>query len=77
MASEVLISGTEDRAKIRNPWGVLGLFVITLGIYGWFWWYYINREMRDLGRARGVSGLGTDPGLSVAAYVAGAFVLIP
>jgi hypothetical protein len=68
MATEVLIANSDARAKIRNPWGVLGLSVITLGIYTIFWWYYINRELRDLGRARDVSGLGDNPGLSAAAY---------
>ena len=33
-------------AKIRNPLGVIGLTLITLGIYFFFWWYYINREMK-------------------------------
>ncbi len=77
MATTVLISGSNDRAKIRNPWGVLGLALVTLGVYTWFWWYYINREMRDLGRARGVSGLGDSPGLSCAAWILGGFFLIP
>jgi hypothetical protein len=77
MATEVLISNTDARAKIRNPWGVLGLTLITLGIYTIFWWYFINREMRDLGRARSVSGLGDNPGLSTAAYALGGIVVIP
>src|SRR5262249_36060858 len=75
MAEEVLIAGSESRAKIRNPWGVLGLGIITLGIYLIFWWYYVNREMRDLGHARGVSGLGENPGLSTVAYALGGFLL--
>jgi Domain of unknown function (DUF4234)/Short C-terminal domain len=75
MATEVFIAGSEYRAKKRNPWGVLGLAIITLGIYLIFWWYFVNREMRDLGRARGVSGLGDNPGLSTAAYVLGGFTL--
>jgi Short C-terminal domain len=33
--------------------------------------------MRDLGRARGVSGLGDSPGLSCAAWILGGFFLIP
>jgi hypothetical protein len=33
MATTVLISGSNDRAKIRNPWGVFGLALITLGVY--------------------------------------------
>jgi Domain of unknown function (DUF4234) len=76
MAEEVALAGTEARAKLRNPWGVLGLTLITLGIYWFFWWYYINREMRDLGRARGVD-LGQNPGNSVLAVTLGALIIIP
>lgn len=74
MATEVLLAGGDLRAKIRNPWGVLGLIIITFGIYAIFWWYYVNRELRDLGRAKRVSGLGDNPGLSTAAYVLGGFL---
>ena len=75
MAEEVFISGSDFRAKRRNPWGVLGLNLITLGIYHFFWWYYINREMRDLGRARGASGLGDNPAQSTIAMILGGFTL--
>lgn len=74
MATEVFVAGTDFRAKIRNPWGVLGLSIITFGIYTIFWWYYINRELRDLGRAKRVSGLGDNPWLSTAAYIVGGFL---
>lgn len=74
MATEVFLAGSDFRAKIRNPWGVLGLSIITFGIYTIFWWYYINRELRDLGRAKRVSGLGDNPGLSTAAYIFGGFL---
>ncbi len=63
-------------AKIRNPSGVLGLALITLGIYYVFWWYFINREMADLGRARGVD-LGQSPFTSVLAVTIGAFIIVP
>jgi hypothetical protein len=76
MAEEVAIAGTGARAKIRNPLGVLGLSIITIGIYYIFWWYFINREMRDLGRARGVD-LGQNPGNSVLAITLGAFIVVP
>jgi Domain of unknown function (DUF4234)/Short C-terminal domain len=74
LATDVFIAGSDFRAKIRNPWGVLGLSIVTFGIYAIFWWYYINRELRDLGRAKRVSGLGDNPGLSTAAYVLGGFL---
>src|SRR4029079_11963688 len=77
MADEIAIANSGERSKLRNPLGVVGLSLITLGIYGIFWWYYINREMRDLGRARGVSGLGDNPGLSTADYTLGGLVLVP
>jgi hypothetical protein len=76
MAEEVAIAGTEARAKLRNPLGVVGLSIITLGIYYIFWWYFINREMRDFGRARGTD-LGQNPGNSVLAITLGALIIVP
>jgi len=76
MAEEVAIAGTPSTAKLRNPWGVIGLTLITIGIYYFFWWYYINREMRDYGRARGVD-LGQKPGNSVLAISLGALIIVP
>jgi hypothetical protein len=76
MAEEVAIAGTEARAKLRNPLGVVGLSIITIGIYYIFWWYYINREMRDFGRARGTD-LGQNPGNSVLAITLGALIIVP
>ena len=66
MAEVVTLHGVE--IKKRNPWGVWGLSIITLGIYGFFWWYYINREMRDLSPHTGTP-LGNDPATSVWAII--------
>jgi hypothetical protein len=77
MATEVRISGTQSYAKIRSPAAVVIFSVITLGIYGAFWWYFINREMRDLGRARNTRDLGDSPGMSVLALTLGALVIVP
>lgn len=76
MAQSVQIAPGAGFAKVRNPWAVLGLSLITLGIYYVFWWYFINREMRDVGHANGVD-LGQSPGTSVLAVTIGAFVIIP
>src|SRR4051795_13713988 len=76
MAEEIAIANTGERAKLRNPLGVVGLSIITLGIYFFFWWYFINREMRDLGRARNVD-LGQNPGNSVLAVSLGALIIVP
>jgi hypothetical protein len=77
MAEEVQIAGTSEMAKKRNPWGVLGLTLITLGIYHIFWWYYVNKEMVELGRAKGTDELGDSPGTSVLALVPGFLIIVP
>ena len=64
-------------AKKRNPWGVFGLSLITLGIYLIFWWYYVNKEMVELGRAKGTDELGDSPGTSVLALVPGFLIIVP
>jgi hypothetical protein len=76
MADEVQIAGTGSTAKVRNPLGVVGLSLITIGVYYVFWWYFINREMRDLGRARNTD-LGQSPGNSVLALTLGALIIVP
>ena len=76
MAEEIQIRNSPAMAKIRNPLGVSGCGFITLGIYLAFWWYFINREMRDLGQARG-RDLGQSPGNSVLAVTLGALIIVP
>ena len=76
MAQEVLIEQGPARAKLRSPWGVVGLLLITLGIYGIFWWYYVNREMRDYGQATGFD-LGQNPTNSALAIFPGGLIIIP
>jgi drug/metabolite transporter (DMT)-like permease len=56
--------------KRRNPWGVFGLSVITLGVYYVVWWYKINNEMNNL-------GIQCNPTTSVLAITIGGFVLVP
>ena len=77
MANEVLIDGGPGQAKVRSPWLVLLFGVITLGIYTWFWWYYVNRDLARLGAERGTTRLGTSPGTSTAAFTIGGLVWIP
>ncbi len=68
MAEEVQIRGTQATAKIRNPLGVIGLMLLTLGIYGVFYYYFINKEMAELGKATGrTQELRDSPGTSVLA----------
>jgi hypothetical protein len=77
MADQVVIAGTSDTAKKRSPWGVFGLSIITLGIYLFFWWYFVNKEMVKLGRARGTTELGESPGLSALALFPGFLLIVP
>ena len=76
MAYEVNANGAI--AKVRNPWGVLGLSLITLGIYTIFWYYYINKEFKEYGAAQGDQELAeSQPGMSVLAITLGALIIVP
>jgi hypothetical protein len=77
MAEEVQIQGSQEIGKVRNPLGVIGLMLITLGIYGIVWYYKINKEMAAMGQARGTTECGTNPGQSVLAVTLGIFILVP
>jgi hypothetical protein len=77
MAEQVQIAGTAATAKKRNVIGVAVLAVVTLGIYLLFWWYFINRELADLGRAKGTAELGDSPGKSTLALFPGALLIVP
>ncbi len=76
MARELQLRGSEHRVKLRSPWAVALLSIVTFSIYQLVWWYHINRELRDLGRARG-SDLGEDPTSSLLALFPGALVVVP
>jgi hypothetical protein len=64
------------RARTRGPVITWLLLVVTLGIYGLFHWYYINREMRDVSAAMG-NPFGNAPGMSVLALFPGAILIVP
>ena len=64
-------------AKIRGPIAVAIFSIITLGIYLIFWWYYVNREMADYGRARNTAELGDNPTKSTLALMPGALIVVP
>lgn len=70
MAELIQISGGPATAKLRSPVVVGVLSFVTFGIYNLPWWYSINREMADLGEARGVAKLAIEPVWSVLAIAA-------
>ncbi len=76
MAQELRIPNTQDTVKLRNLWAVALLPIVTLGIYHLVWWYRINRELRDYGRAKGYD-LGQNPTMSVLALFPGALLIVP
>jgi hypothetical protein len=63
--------------QLRNPVAVGVLTLVTLGIYTIVWWYLVNRELAEHGRAHGRPELGDDPALSTLALFPGAFVVVP
>lgn len=70
MAETLNIGGQEF--KKRSPLGVWGLSIITIGIYGFVWYYKINNEARRY--------LGDDsikPGVSVLAVTLGVLLIVP
>jgi hypothetical protein len=77
MAEEVQLAGAGSTAKLRHPVAVAVLSLVTLGIYLVYWWYQINRELADYGRAKGTAELGDSPGKSTLALFPGALVIVP
>ena len=69
MAEQLAVRGTQ--VKIRSPWGVFFLTLITLGIYYIVWYYKINRELRD------GANIDVSPGIATIAITFGALIIIP
>jgi Protein of unknown function (DUF2510)/Domain of unknown function (DUF4234) len=66
------------RITVRRPLGVVGLTVVTLGVYWVVWYYRVNRELGDFGRAYEDPELAaSDPRRSLLALAPGALVVIP
>ncbi|MBV9047700.1 MAG: DUF4234 domain-containing protein, partial [Solirubrobacterales bacterium] len=72
MAYELQVRNSGARVKLRIPWAVALLPIITLGIYHLVWWYRINRELCDYGRTKGYD-LGRNPMSSLLALFPGSF----
>lgn len=70
MAETVTINGQQFLK--RNPLGVLGLTLITLGIYGFFWYYKVNKEIKRYTGDQTIS-----PSRSLLAVIPGAFLIVP
>jgi hypothetical protein len=58
-------AGRGPVGKVRSPWAVIGLSIITLGIYFLYWTYQVFREMKD----RTGNGVGGVIGLVIALVI--------
>jgi len=57
--------GWGPAGKVRNPWGVIGLTLITCGIYFLYWTYATFQEMKDHSH----EGIGGVVGLLIGLFV--------
>jgi Domain of unknown function (DUF4234) len=76
MAYEMKIRGTEHEVKVRSPWAVALLPLITFGIYHFVWWCKINKELKAYGEAKGYD-LGQNPTNSLLALIPGFIIIVP
>ena len=76
MAYELQLREDKGDVKIRSPWAAALLPFVTFGIYHLVWWYRINRELRDYGRAKGYD-LGQNPTNSLLALFPGGLIIVP
>jgi hypothetical protein len=70
VAEIVTIGG--QRYKKRQPLGVLGLSIVTLGIYWYYWYYKTNDEIRRFEKDDSVR-----PGVALLAITLGWLILVP
>lgn len=72
------VEGDTRRLKARRPWAVAVLSLVTFNIYTIFWYYKVNREMRDYGSTHGEQTLARGkPWHSVLAFTVGCPLVIP
>jgi drug/metabolite transporter (DMT)-like permease len=68
MADLVVSSGVGY--KRRNPWGVWGLSIVTLGVYTAVWYYKINNELNNY-------GVENNPTTALLAVLLGWVLIVP
>jgi hypothetical protein len=68
MADLVVVN--EVGFKRRNPWGIVLLAIVTIGVYYVVWWYKINNELNNY-------GIKTDPVVATLAVTIGGLAIVP
>lgn len=77
MAQEVEF-GRGGTGKIRSFWVGLGLVILTLSIYYFCWYYFVNDELKDIGIAEDDQNLAqSSPAQSVLAVLIGGWLIVP
>jgi hypothetical protein len=76
MATELRIPESDATVKVRNPWAVALLPLVTFGIYHLVWWYRIHKEMKAYGESLGYD-LGRNPRNSALALFPGGLLIVP
>ena len=67
-----------DTGKVRSFGVGMVLYVITLGMYYWFWYYLLNDELKDIGvSVRDPKLSDSRPGSSLAAVTIGQLLFLP
>jgi cytochrome bd-type quinol oxidase subunit 2 len=56
--------------KVRRPWGVFFLSLVTVGIYYLVWYFKTNKELRSF-------GIDVSPGIALLAVSLGGILIIP
>ncbi len=70
MAQEIAIRGSNYPGKERDP--LVTILLSFVPFYGIFHYYYINKELAEIGKARGATDqLGDNPMMSVLAVIPG------
>jgi hypothetical protein len=63
-------AGAARDVKVRGPWWV-GIFsIVTIGIYGLYWFYVTAKDLSEYGKAKGYD-LGQNPVMSLLAILFG------
>ena len=70
MADLVHVNG--ETYKVRGPLAVLGLTIITFGIYYFYWYYQVNDELRRYERDESIN-----PTRSLMAVLFGWIIIVP
>jgi hypothetical protein len=66
-AREITVDGAA--VKVRDPWRVGILTLVTLGIYGIVWFYMVNAELSRWAEARRADGVAANPILVTVGYL--------